>query len=204
MRRATGDYILLLNPDIVVLPNSIERMVSYLDEHPRAGMLGPGLLNFDDTRQDSCFRFYTPWIIAARRVPFLPFGKYLLNKFLMRKENLSGPTPVDWLMGSALLVRRAAIDRAGFMDENFFHYMSDVDWAQSFWENGYQVVYYPNAQMYHYHQRQSKGRFGVFDAIAQRQTRWHIRDAIRYFWKRGINGTRPSESQPIQPNLINA
>jgi N-acetylglucosaminyl-diphospho-decaprenol L-rhamnosyltransferase len=204
LRHAIGDYILILNPDIVLLPGAVEHMIAYMEEHPRVGMLGPGLLNFDDTRQDSCFRFYTPWIITARRVPFMPMAGRITRRFLMHGEDLTGPTPVDWLMGSAVLVRRSAMERTGLMDERFFHYMSDVDWARSFWENGYQVVYFPNAQMYHYHQRQSKGRFGVFDAILQRQTLWHIRDGIRYFLKHGISGHRPRVAQPVQPKLMNA
>jgi len=72
------------------------------------------------------------------------------------------------------------------MDEKFFLYMSDVDWARRFWENGFRVVYYPYSLMYHYHQRESKGRLGLFDIFINKQSRLHLIDAIRYFRKYGI------------------
>jgi N-acetylglucosaminyl-diphospho-decaprenol L-rhamnosyltransferase len=202
LRRTTGEYILILNPDIVVLPGAVESMIDHLREHPHIGLLGPGLLNFDGTHQDSCFRFYTPWLIAARRISWLPLAGRSVQRFLMHDCDLSGPQPVDWLMGSALMTHRAALERVGMMDERFFHYMSDVDWARSFWENDYQVVYYPNVHMHHYHQRQSKGRLGIFDIFFQQQTRWHIRDALRYFRKHGITSKRPALVPSSQPNLF--
>ncbi len=199
--RATGDYILILNPDIIVQPGTLEQMVDYLSTHPETGLVGPGLLNFDDSRQDSCFRFYTPLVIAARRLS-LPFTSGLVARFLMRDRSVTGPTHVDWVMGSALMTSRKAVDTVGLMDERLFLYFSEVDWARRFWENGYAVVYLPTVQMYHYHQRQSKGRFGILDAVLRRETRWHIADAIRYFRKHGISGQRPNAGLPAQPSLI--
>ena len=63
LRRTTGDFILILNPDIVVLPGAIEGMIAFMRNHPHVGLVGPGLLNFDDSKQDSCFRFYTPLVM---------------------------------------------------------------------------------------------------------------------------------------------
>lgn len=203
LRRATGDYLLVLNPDIVVLPGTLETMMAYLQNHPHIGLLGPELLNFDDTRQDSSFRFYTPFVMAARRIP-LPFTRRLIDRFLMHDESLTGPVLADWLMGSALMTTRTALERVGLMDEQFFLYLSEVDWAWRFWDNGYAVAYMPTVRMYHYHQRQSKGRFGILDVFMRRQTRWHIFDAIRYFRKHGVSGRRPEHSQPKQPSLLNA
>ncbi len=203
LRRATGEYLIVLNPDIVVLPGSLEALMTYLHDHPQVGLVGPGLLNFDDTRQDSSFRFYTPLIMVARRIP-LPFMRRRVERFLMRNEAFTGPTAADWLMGSALMTTRNALERVGMMDERFFLYLSEVDWAWRFWDNGYLVAYMPTVRMYHYHQRQSKGRFGILDVFIRRQTRWHIRDAIRYFRKHGISGRRPEHPQPVQPSLLNA
>ncbi|MCC6934306.1 MAG: glycosyltransferase family 2 protein [Candidatus Yanofskybacteria bacterium] len=201
LRRATGTYLLNLNPDIVILPGTVEAMMQYLADHPQTGLIGPGLLNFDDTRQDSCFRFYTPLVMVARRIP-LPFTRKLVDRFLMRDQDCSAPLAVDWIMGSALMTTRAAYERVGAMDERFFLYLSEVDWAWRFWENGYTVAYLPSVRMYHYHQRQSKGRFGVLDVIVRPQTRWHIRDAFRYFRKHGTHGRRPQVTPAVQAPLI--
>lgn len=186
LRVAKGNHIFNMNSDIIPLPGSLEGMRQYMAEHPDIGMLGPQLLNFDGSRQQSCFRFYTPLTIACRRTFLgrLPFGKKILNQFLMKDKDLSRPTPVDWLMGSAMMISRAAIDKTGLMDENLFLYMSDVDWPRRFWENGYRVVFYPEARMYHYHSRVSRG--DVLQILTNRFTRLHIADGIRYFRKYGL------------------
>ena len=93
----------------------------------------------------------------------------------------------DWLMGSAYMVTKTAIEKVGLLDENLFMYMSDVDWARRFWENGCGIVYNPEAKMYHYHQRASKGPFDIFDVLLKKETRWHLIDAYKYFKKYGTN-----------------
>ena len=100
------------------------------------------------------------------------------------------------------MTSRTALERVGGMDERFFHYMNDVDWSHRFWEHDLEVVYMPTVRMYHYHQRQSKAGFGIMDILVRQQTRWHIRDALRYLRKHGISGKRPSQHLQEQPQLI--
>ncbi len=193
---AKGDYVFVCNPDIIPLPGSIERMVAYLDGHPKVGLLGPKLLNFNGTRQDSCFRFYTLATILARRIGFLPFASRVVHRFTMHDQALDHPTDVDWLMGSAVMMPRAALERVGLMDERFFHYFSDVDHARRFWENGYQVVYFPDAALYHYHQRESKRWYWFIDALFNQAARWHIIDGSRYLMKYGLFNTTRTHVTP--------
>ncbi len=195
IKASSGDYFLILNADIITLPGSLAGMVGYLAAHPYVGLLGPQLLNFDDSIQQSYFRFYTPLTILYRRISHLPFAGRVLNPFLMKDLQPTKPVAVDWVMGSALLTSKAALAKIGLMDETMFLYMSEVDWAKRFWENGYAVVYYPPAKLYHFHKRESKGRFGIFDIFLRRETRWHIRDAIRYFMKHGIRAQTPRTAQ---------
>jgi GT2 family glycosyltransferase len=201
LRRAEGDVLLVLNPDIVVMPDTLPVMMRYLATHPDVGLLGPGLLNADDSRQNSCFRFCTPAMMLARRLAF-PGSRRLANRLVLRDAALEGPTEVDWVMGSALMTTRKALDDIGLMDERFFHYLNEVDWAWRFWENGYRVAYLPSVQMYHYHKRQSKGRFAILDVLTRPQSRWHLVDAARYFKKHGISGNRPCGDSVRQPRLL--
>ena len=194
LRAAEGEYLLVLNYDIIAEPGTIESMVEFLRTHPEVGLIGPGLLNFDDSRQHSCFRFYTPLVIAARRLR-LPFTRRILDRFLMRDVPLTEPT--------AMMTTRAALERVGYLDESLFHYFSDVDWSWRFWENGFGVVFYPLAVLCHGLGRTSKGRFSIFDPLINRATRWHIADAFRYFRKHGISGQRP-RIRERQPRLIAA
>lgn len=187
-----GDYILILNPDIILAPGVLDKMTEYLEKHPDVGLLGPKLLNFNGSRQESCFRFYTLATIIYRRISILPFAQKELSRFLMRDQSFKEPIEVDWLMGSAIMTTRKAIMRVGKADERFFHYFSDVDWARRFWENGFRVVYYPKVALYHYHQRRSKRWFWFLDALFNREARWHIRDGMRYLMKYGLFNTRRS------------
>ena len=191
LKKAKGNFMFIMNSDIIPLEESLEKMCEYMKTHPKIGLLGPQLLNFDGSFQQSCFRFYTPLTIIYRRTFLgrLPFVKNILNRFLMKDKDLTQPLPVDWLMGSALMVSRQAMNIAGYMDECFYLYMSDVDWPRRFWENGYQVVFFPSAVMYHYHRRESHSALDALDAIFNHRTRQHITDAIRYFHKNGLRET---------------
>lgn len=188
IKASSGDYVLILNPDIVPMARSIEALTSYLATNINIGLVGPRLLNFDGSAQNSCFRYYTPLTILCRRSPLgrTPFGKNVLNRFMIADKKLNEPTEVDWLMGSAVMFSRKAIDKVGLMDEKFFLYMSDVDWARRFWDNGFRVAYYPHSEMYHYHKRESKGQFGLLDIFLNKQSRLHLRDALKYFYKYGF------------------
>jgi hypothetical protein len=108
----------------------------------------------------------------------------------MRDKDHNSIYETDWLMGSAYMIKKSALEKVGLLDERFFMYMSDVDWARRFWENGYRIIYNPNSKMYHYHQRASKGPFDVFDVLLKRESRWHFKDAIKYLKKYGIRNTK--------------
>lgn len=202
IRAARGAYILSLNYDIVVPKGAVENLLTYYKDHPSIGLLGPELLNFDKTHQDSYFRYYSPLTILSRRIPYFPFAKRIHDSFVMRDSDPTKIQEVDWISGAALMVSREMIERVGLMDERLFHYFSDVDWARRFWDNGFAVVYYPGAKIYHYLGRTSKGRFGIFDAFLNKTTRWHIKDGFTYFFKHGFFSAGGSRTSPARKPLI--
>jgi hypothetical protein len=185
IKSAEGNYFLILNPDIIATGGSISLMLSYLKKHPDIGILGPKMLNFNGTLQRTYFSFYKLSTIIARR-SFLqklkPFKKSL-DEFLMLDTDPEKIQTPDWVMGSAMMISRTAEEKVGGMDERFFMYFEDVDWARRFWHNDYKVVYYPEAVMYHYHQRESRSKLGILDALFNKKTRWHISSGIKFFLK---------------------
>ncbi|HMN19593.1 MAG TPA: glycosyltransferase family 2 protein [Candidatus Moranbacteria bacterium] len=185
IEKSSAPYLLLLNGDIIVTKGSIQGLLSFAKSDQMIGMVGPRLLNFDGSTQDSCFRFYKPLTIVYRRTFLgkMPFARKHLDWFLLRDYDRQEPRGVDWLMGSALLVRRSALERVGLMDKRFFMYMEDVDWCRRFWENGLQVIYYPGVAMHHYHGKVSdKG--SVFKSLLTSKLTWvHIVSALKYFAK---------------------
>ncbi len=182
---STGEYLLILNGDIMVESGSVEKMLDYLKKDISIGILSPKLLNFNGTYQDSCFRFYKPITVLYRRTFLgkMPFAKKHLDWFLMRDYDREKPSNADWIMGSVMMIPKKAIQKVGPMDSRFLMYMEDVDWCRRFWENGYRVVYYPMAQMLHYHGKGS-GKNGFFYSIFFNKLTWiHISSAIKYFIK---------------------
>jgi N-acetylglucosaminyl-diphospho-decaprenol L-rhamnosyltransferase len=194
IKMSRGDFILILNVDIIITKDSVEKLLEFIKSNREVGLIGPRLLQFNGKSQNSCFHFYTPLTVLYRRTFLgkLPFGRKNIDNFLMKKDleglrdNNKKYLEVDWIMGSAMMARREAINKVGFLDENYFMYFEDVDWAKRFWDNDYTVVYYPESKMYHYHQKISSKKGGLFDIIINKYTRIHIKSALRYFWKHGI------------------
>ena len=198
IRQAKGSRLLIINAD-VILPDrqSLQTLEAYLDDTPTCGMVGPMLRNLNESLQPSCFRFYKPLTLAYRRTLLgkTPWGKRDIARFTygdlqLPTTNHQLPTPVDWLMGSALLVRREVVKDVGFFDERFFMYFEDVDWCRRFWEKGWSVVYNPQAVFYHYHGQASRGKKGFFDVMLNKYTRIHITSAAKYFLKYGLAAPR--------------
>lgn len=185
LRAARGNYSLILNPDIAVLGNAVERMHRFLERHQDVGMCAPRLLNPDGTVQSSCRQFPTPSVIMFRRSPLgsLPFAKAPLRRFLMLDWDHASNSPVDWALGACLLVRRSAMESVGLFDERFFLYFEDVDWCRRFWERKLPVYYLgADAELVHFHQRQSAASAGMAGLFSY-PTRRHIESGMKYFMK---------------------
>ncbi|MFW5884749.1 MAG: glycosyltransferase family 2 protein [Patescibacteria group bacterium] len=185
--KARGKYCFIINGDIVIKDKqTIRKLLDYCQENPEVGLAGPKLINFDNSIQESCFRFYKPSTIIYRRT-FLKrffFAKKELSRFLMedvKKED--APVEADWIMGSAMMASRKNIDKVGKMDKRFFMYFEDVDWCWRFWENGLKVVYNPTVKVYHYHGKQSANK-GVLKAVLfNKYARIHLYSALKFFKK---------------------
>lgn len=185
---AKGDFIFIINDDVVARPGSLKLMVDFFQKNPAIGLLGPKLLNPDSSWQKSCFRFYTPATIICRRT-FLGGTKpcrKIIGRFFYEDKNLENGNgaEVDWIRGAAMLTRKELIKKVGLLDEGFWHYFGDVDWCRRFWQNGYRVVFYPKAVFYHYHEKSSGG--GVFNLLINKMARMHLGEGIKYFrkWKK--------------------
>ena len=190
LKQAQGDYILILNADIIVLDQAIEKMIKFIKANPQVGVVGPRLQTFTNEHQASCFRrpdfFGFLGFMVARRtfVGKMKWGKKRVQQYLLNFNDLNlAYWPVDWLQGSAMLVSRSALEQVGLLDERYFMYFEDTDWCRRFWQQGYEVCYLPSAQMAHYYYRASRKWGGFLDIFLNKYTRLHIISAIKYFWK---------------------
>lgn len=194
---AHGDLLLILNPDIIVLHDAIDELLRFAAAHHAAAVIAGQLLNPNGSVQDSCFRFYTPLTILARRTPLglLPFGRRHLTEVLLKTVDRSVARRVDWVLGACMLVRRAAVDRVGPLDPRYFLYFEDMDWCRRFWNAGYEVWYVPSARFAHYYKRASAQEGGL-SALFQPITRTHIASGFKYFWKHRRAGIVPQKHAP--------
>ncbi len=185
LEKAEGEYVFLINSDILLSSGAVPEMLRYLKDHPEIGILGPKQFNFNGSLQPSCFHFYRPETILYRRTWLgrLPFGQRHLRWFMLSDEDLTRPRAVDWIIGSAMLVSKQKATIVGPMDERFFLYMEDVDWCRRFWEHGFKVVHYPDTFVYHYHGKGS-AKGGFFGSLLFNHLTWyHIGSALKYFLK---------------------
>lgn len=193
----------VLNPDVIVLPGSLEALVNAFAAYPKAAVIGPRLLNPDRTPQHSARRFYDWWTVLGRRLP-LPGRQRIHSNHLMRDCDLSTTQPVDWVLGAAMGIRRAAFGSERLFDPRYELYFEDVDLCYFAQKAGWQVLFCPEAVMIHDHQRASAKR--LFDSAARqhftswlkfyRKARAYRRDAhgppLRFDRRYGRSKERPS------------
>ena len=175
-----GQYVLILNTDIAIMDDAIDKMYLFMENNPAVALVGPKLKNPDGSVQMSCLRFPTAMVPIYRRTFLgrLPWAKQALDNYLMTDFDHAATRPVDWILGACELVRRRAIDEVGLMDEDLFLYFGDVAWCKKFWQAGHGVYYLAEAEIIHYHKRES-AESGVLSKIF-----WiHISDWLKYLKK---------------------
>lgn len=184
LKQAQGKYILILNPDILILDDSVIKMYQFMETHPLAGICAPRLLNPDNSLQYSCSRF-PDWRLPFYRRTFLSrtaAGQQWVSNYLMKDWDHSINQPVDWLYGACLMVRQTALAKVGLLDERYFMYLEDLDWSRRFWENKFEVWYLAEASVIHYHQRDSAVTAG-FWGILKPAGRIHLQSWLKYYLK---------------------
>ena len=152
IKQGTGKYICLINSDVEILQGCFDSMVSYMEKNPEIGILGPQILDSNGNIQRSCMGFPTLWNAFCRAL-FLDklFPKSeLFGSYLMTFQNQNTTQPVDIINGCFWMVKKKVLKQVGLLDERFFIYAEDKDWCKRFWDAGWKVVYFPQAQAIHY------------------------------------------------------
>jgi len=142
----SGRFILLLNNDTIVNGASFDAMVDFLDQNPKTGAVGGKLLNPDGSIQ-ACYNYFSTlreeFFIATR------IGELIRPGYpsIMRGDEVCS---VDWLSSACLMVRRAAFDQIGLLDEGYFIYGDEADLQYRLKKAGWDVYFLPHATTIHY------------------------------------------------------
>jgi len=141
--KATGRYVLMLNSDAFVGPDTLEKTVGFLDEHPEYGALGCRLTSRDGSLQASALNFPTPWRVFVGRFGLDSKFRFLRG-VLDLEQNLDQVLECDWVPGCYLLARKSAVDALGFfLRQDYFMYNDDNDLCLRLLRRGWKTVYYP-------------------------------------------------------------
>ncbi len=152
-RECDTTYLLLVNPDSVVEPDLCATLAAWMDAHPDVGAVGPRIRNRDGSVQASARRFPNLTTAIAGRSSWLTraFPRNPLSRWNLplREAGPDTPARTDWVSGACVMIRRAAFDAVGGMDEGFFLYWEDADFCRRLASAGWQTMYFPGVAAVH-------------------------------------------------------
>jgi len=151
IRVAHGRYILLLNPDTIILDNAIAKTVRFADEHPHVGVVGCQVLENEAKVQRTCFTFPSPlnlFLASTGLCRMFPSSRFF-GRHNMGWWNRDTEREVDVVSGMFFLVRREAIDQVGLLVEDYFVFAEETDWCYRFRHKGWKCGFSPVAQVIH-------------------------------------------------------
>lgn len=153
IKKSTGEYVLLLNPDTVVEHDTFEKVISFMDGHPDAGALGVKMVDGAGNFLPESKRglptpstaFYKMFGLSSLFPTSKRFARYHLGN--LDKDKIH---KIEILPGAFMLLRKEAIDKTGLLDESFFMYGEDIDLSYRIIKAGYSNYYYPETRIIHY------------------------------------------------------
>lgn len=188
IKHVDAKYYFVLNPDTTFENGGklVERLHEFMENRPEVGMSGPKIVYPDGSLQYSCWRFPTflQPIFSRTKWGKKGKGKETADRFMMKDFDHKKTLPVDAIMGSAMFVRKNAINEIGGFDDLFWMYFEDIDWCKRMWEEGWPVYYVHDIVLNHFHRRASAQVPGVINALVKNKyARVHFLSWFKYFWK---------------------
>jgi len=145
-RHARSPFFLLLNPDAALLPGALDAMLRVLEGEPNAAAVGPALRFADGRPQSAAFRFPG---LAQVWLDLFPVNRLAGSRVNGRVQSQQS-VQIDHPLGACMLMRRAAWDDVGPLDEGYFMYLEEVDWCRRARARGWQIWYEPAAVAVHH------------------------------------------------------
>jgi N-acetylglucosaminyl-diphospho-decaprenol L-rhamnosyltransferase len=178
---ADGNYILLLNTDAFVKPDTLLKTIEYMNTHPECGLLGARLLGRDQEQQPSCRYFPTPLNLFAGRVG--------LNRVIPSIQLVDDPNwdpdltaKCDWVPGCYYLLRKKVVEEVGVFDPLYFLYSEEVDHCFAIKKAGWEVVYFADAPVVHIGGESAKS-VSEISTVSRQVPHLQIESELLYFRK---------------------
>ena len=186
LAKAQGRYVVLLNSDAFLCPNSLALAVQHMDEDPRAGLAGGRLVGRDFSLQPSARMF--PSILSDMLVLTGLAHEFPKSRFFGRFDRTWAdplePAEVDWVPGAFSIVRSDALARVGFFDPDFFLYSEEVDLCLRIQSAGYKIMYWPDIVVIHIGGESSRQiKTLEMSSTGAQLIRWRMRSTLLYYRK---------------------
>ncbi len=194
IRIANGVYILILDVDTIVTSGAIDKLVGYLDDTIKCGLVAAKMTDIDGNLQYTCRKYPTIWSKLLRRIP-LNWAQQLLTEEEMRDWSHTCIREVDYVIGACQLMRKSVVEQVGLLDEKIFYGPEDIDFCLRIWQAGHRVVYNPEAVIIHDEQRITKKK--IFSRLS-----WeHAKGLAHFFWKHKYLHSRKSLYKSIPTSI---
>jgi len=138
---AKGDVLVIMNPDCKII-GGVKDMAAYLLQNESVGAIGPRVIGHDGIVQDTARRYVTLQRFVRRQMVRVFTSREAVSEYDCSKLQC-----VDWLAGAFIMLKRSVYEQIGGLDEEYFMYSEDVDWCTRIRAAGYNVVYYPEAEV---------------------------------------------------------
>jgi N-acetylglucosaminyl-diphospho-decaprenol L-rhamnosyltransferase len=142
------DYIHLLNPDTVLRKGAIASLTQFLEAHKEVGIAGSSFENLDGSDWPFAFRFPTIWSEIEEGLQ-LGLATKLLKRWVVARAMGQVSEQVEWVPGASMMIRRAAFDALGGLDNNYFLYFEETDFCYRANQLGFQTWYVPTSRVMH-------------------------------------------------------
>ena len=186
LERARGRYVVLLNSDAFLCPDSLRLSVAYMDLQPKVGLAGGRLVGPDHTWQPSARMFpniTSDFLVLTGLAAKFPKSRFL-GRFDRTWADQSQPAEVDWVPGAYSIIRTEALHKVGFFDPDFFLYSEEVDLCRRIQTAGYKIMYWPDIVVIHIGGESSRQIKTLEMSSAGAQLiRWRMRSTLLYYRK---------------------
>lgn len=188
LQRATGNLVLLLNPDTMVTSEAVEEMARLIVRKKRVGFCGCHIVHPETLQTELSVRKDPGLLRLALHLFYLDRLKVfsgLNNAFILRHLPTGGqPKRVDWMTGACLMARKSVLEEIGGLDDDYFMYAEDIDACFSTRLKGYENWFVPYVSIYHYRGRSSRHQSRDHaDSLSQWGAQQYVRSMLIFFRK---------------------
>jgi hypothetical protein len=176
----TGEYILCLNPDCLIKPDTLALMIEQMEHDPSVGMAGCLIRNLDGSEQAGCRRrIPTPWRAFVRMChldSLFPNDSRFESVVMHQRPLPNKPVYKEAISGAFMFLRRSAMDEVGLLDNAYFLHCEDLDWCMRFPQKQWKILFVPSVEVIH--------AKGVCSDARPIRVEWHKHKGMVYFYRK--------------------